>query len=92
MVKLGRDLEVMEAMARRANRRLSDATVELDRLQCTETHGKIQRPIDELGRSITNSLRQQLCDISSVLCPDRAENGKLRTALRVRFAGKERRP
>ena len=50
MVELGRDLEVMVAIARRANRRLSCVTVELDTAQCAETHRKIHQAIDELGR------------------------------------------
>jgi ParB/RepB/Spo0J family partition protein len=50
MVELDRDLEVVAAIARRANRRLSGATVELDAPQCAETHSKIRRAIDELGR------------------------------------------
>ena len=50
MVKLARDLELVAAIARRANRRLCGATVELDQPQCAETHYKIQRAIDELGR------------------------------------------
>jgi ParB family chromosome partitioning protein len=50
MVELDRDLEAIVAMARRANRRLSGATVELDMPQCAETHRKIHRVIDELGR------------------------------------------
>ena len=37
-------------------------------------------------------LRQQLQITGSVLRPDRTEYGKLRTASRVRCAGKERRP
>jgi ParB/RepB/Spo0J family partition protein len=50
MVELGRDLEIVIAIARRANRRLSGATVELDQPQCTETHSKIHRALEELGR------------------------------------------
>src|ERR1035437_4064619 len=50
MVELGRDLEVVVAIARRANRRLSGATVELDTLECAETHSKIDRALEELGR------------------------------------------
>ncbi|MHB2006810.1 MAG: hypothetical protein ACYCOX_02045, partial [Acidobacteriaceae bacterium] len=50
MVELDRDLEVIVAMARRANRRLSGTTVELDMPQCAETHRNIHRVIDELGR------------------------------------------
>src|SRR5271165_4205872 len=50
MVELGRDLEVVAAIARRANRRLSGATVELDMPQCVETHRKIDRALEELGR------------------------------------------
>jgi hypothetical protein len=50
MVELGRDLEVVVAIARRASRRLSGATVELDMPQCAETHRKIDRALDELGR------------------------------------------
>ncbi len=50
MVELGRDLEVVVAIARRANRRLSGATVELDMPQCAETHRKIDRALEELGR------------------------------------------
>ena len=50
MVELGRDLEVVVAIARRANRRLSGATVELDMAQCAETHRKIDRALEELGR------------------------------------------
>jgi hypothetical protein len=50
MVELGRDLEVVAAIARRANRRLSGTTLELDTPQCAETHSKIHRAIDELGR------------------------------------------
>ena len=50
MVELGRDLDVVAAIARRANRRMSGITVELDMPQCAETHSKIHRAIDELGR------------------------------------------
>ena len=50
MAELGRDLEVVVAIARRANRRLSGATVELDMPQCAETHRKIDRALEELGR------------------------------------------
>jgi hypothetical protein len=37
------------AMARRANRRLSGLTVELDMAQCAETHTKIHKALDALG-------------------------------------------
>jgi len=50
MEQLNRDLEVVTAIARRANRRLSGATVELDMPQCAETHRKIDRALEELGR------------------------------------------
>src|SRR5271166_1577543 len=50
MEELGRDLEVVAAIARRANRRLSGLTVELDMPQCAETHRKIDRALEELGR------------------------------------------
>jgi ParB/RepB/Spo0J family partition protein len=50
MVELGRDLEVVTAIARRANRRLTGITVELDKPQCIETHAKIHRVLEELGR------------------------------------------
>jgi hypothetical protein len=50
IAELGRELDVVMALARRANRRLSGATVELDQPQCTEAHHKIQRAIDELDR------------------------------------------
>src|ERR1019366_7615216 len=50
MVELGRDLEMVVAIARRANRRLSGATVELDMPQCAETHRKIDLALEELGR------------------------------------------
>jgi CDGSH-type Zn-finger protein len=41
MVELVRDLEVVVAIAQRANRRLSGAKVELHKPQCAETHRKI---------------------------------------------------
>ena len=50
MAELDRDLEIMMAIARRANRRLSGVTVELDMPQCAETHSKIRRALDELVR------------------------------------------
>ena len=50
MAELDRDLEIVMAIARRANRRLSGVTVELDMPQCAETHSKIHRVLDELGR------------------------------------------
>ena len=50
MAELNRDLEVVAAIARRANRRLSGATVELDTPQCAETHRKIHEALDELDR------------------------------------------
>lgn len=50
MVETERDLEVVVAIARRMNRRLAGATVELDRPQCVETHHKIQQAMEELGR------------------------------------------
>src|SRR5664280_1352160 len=50
MAELHRDLEVVAAIARRANRRLSGLTVELDLPQCAETHRKIHEALDELGR------------------------------------------
>ena len=50
MMEIDRDLDVVVAIARRASRRLSGATVELDQPQCAETHHKIQRAIDELSR------------------------------------------
>jgi len=59
MVELTRDLEVVTAMLRRANRRLRDATVELDPPQCAETHHKIDQAIDELGRLAAKLPQQQ---------------------------------
>jgi ParB family chromosome partitioning protein len=59
MVELGRDLEVVVAIARRANRRLSGATVELDMAQCAETHRKIDRALEELGRLAAKIPHQQ---------------------------------
>src|SRR5664280_1299091 len=50
MVELGRDLEVVVAITRRANRRLSGTTVELDLPQCAETQNKIHQALEELGR------------------------------------------
>jgi ParB/RepB/Spo0J family partition protein len=50
MVETERDLGVVVAIARRMNRRLAGATVELDRPQCVETHHKIQQAMEELGR------------------------------------------
>src|ERR1019366_3971861 len=50
MAQLNRDLEVVAAIARRANRRLSGLTVELDMPQCAETHSRIHQALDELGR------------------------------------------
>src|ERR1017187_3286690 len=43
MAELDRDLEIVMAIARRANRRLSGVTVELDMPQCAETHSKARR-------------------------------------------------
>src|SRR5271157_4061558 len=45
-----RDLEIVVAITRRANRRLAGATVELDRLQRAEVQGKIDRARQELHR------------------------------------------
>jgi ParB family chromosome partitioning protein len=59
MVELGRDLEVVVAIARRANRRLSGATVELDQPQCAETHRKIDRALEELDRLAAKIPHQQ---------------------------------
>jgi len=42
MVELSRDLEVVIAMVRRANRRLRGATVELDLPQCAQTQAQIR--------------------------------------------------
>jgi ParB/RepB/Spo0J family partition protein len=50
MVELSRDLDVVIAMMRRANRRLRGTTVELDLPQCTDTHNKIQLALEELNR------------------------------------------
>ena len=50
MVETERDLGVVVAIARRINRRLAGATVELDRPQCVETHHKIHQAMEELGR------------------------------------------
>lgn len=62
MVELGRDLEVVVALARRANRRLLGATVELDLPQCKETHGKIQQGLGELGRLAARIPHQPISD------------------------------
>ena len=50
MAELSRDLAVVVAIARRANRRLSGATVELNEPQCVETHQQIHLALEELGR------------------------------------------
>jgi ParB family chromosome partitioning protein len=50
MVELSRDLEVVIAMMRRANRRLRGATVELDLPQCAQTQAQIRLALEELNR------------------------------------------
>ena len=50
MVELSRDLEVVIAMVRRANRRLRGATVELDLPQCAQTQAQIRLALEELNR------------------------------------------
>ncbi|EQD68707.1 ParB domain protein, partial [mine drainage metagenome] len=50
MVELSRDLDVVIAMVRRANRRLRDATVELDLPQCAQTQAQIRLALEELNR------------------------------------------
>ncbi len=40
------NLEVVIAIARRANRHLSGATVELDQPLCAETHSEIHRAVE----------------------------------------------
>jgi ParB family chromosome partitioning protein len=50
MVALSRDLEVVIAMVRRANRRLRGATVELDLPQCAQTQSQIRLALEELNR------------------------------------------
>ena len=45
-----RDLEMVAAITRRADRRLAGATVELDHLQCVEAQRKIERVLHELNR------------------------------------------
>jgi len=47
---LSRDLEVVIAMVRRANRRLRGATVELDLPQCAQTQAQIRLALEELNR------------------------------------------
>jgi ParB/RepB/Spo0J family partition protein len=49
MEELNRDLEVVAAMARRANRRLSGLTVELDMAQCAGTRARIHQALDALS-------------------------------------------
>jgi len=49
-VELSRDLEMVAAIARRANRRLTSVTVELDSSQCAETKRKIHLVQEELHR------------------------------------------
>src|SRR5215831_14735528 len=48
-----RDLEIVVAILRRANRRLAGATVELDRWQSTQLHSKVERAQHELRRLTT---------------------------------------
>jgi ParB family chromosome partitioning protein len=50
MVELSRDLDVVIAMMRRANRRLRGATVELDLPQCAQTQAQIRLALEELNR------------------------------------------
>ncbi len=50
VAELLRDLDVVLAMARRANRRLAGATVEVDRPQGIEAQSKIERVRQELNR------------------------------------------
>jgi ParB family transcriptional regulator, chromosome partitioning protein len=50
MVELERDLELITAIGRRANRRLCGVTVELDLPQCEQTQAKIRDALKELGR------------------------------------------
>ena len=59
MEQLNKDLEVVAALARRANRRLSGLTLELDLPQCAETHRKIDRALEELGRLAAKIPHQQ---------------------------------
>jgi ParB family chromosome partitioning protein len=70
MTELNRDLEVVAAIARRANRRLSGATVELDTPQCAATHSKIHAALDELGRLAAKIPHQPISDE-----PNSAEQG-----------------
>ena len=50
MVELSRDLDMVIAMVRRANRRLRGATVELDPPQCAQTQSQIRLALEELNR------------------------------------------
>src|ERR1700723_2176994 len=50
MAELERDLELITAIGRRANRRLCGVTVELDQLQCEQIQIKIRDALRELGR------------------------------------------
>jgi len=50
LVELSRDLDVVIAMMRRANRRLRGATVELDPPQCAQTQSQIRLALEELNR------------------------------------------
>ena len=50
VAELLRDLEMVVAITRRANRRLAGATVELDRPQCIAAHSQIDRARQELHR------------------------------------------
>jgi ParB/RepB/Spo0J family partition protein len=50
LAELSRDLEMTAAILRRANRRLTGATIELDRNQCDQLRQQIERAQGELAR------------------------------------------
>jgi ParB/RepB/Spo0J family partition protein len=50
IAELTRDLGMVVAIAHRSNRRLSGATVELDRDQCRQLRQQVDRALHELGR------------------------------------------
>jgi ParB/RepB/Spo0J family partition protein len=50
IAELARDLEMVVAITRRANRRLAGASVELDRDQCAQLRHTMDRALHELGR------------------------------------------